>query len=128
MQAHQTSAEATDAAARVALAAAHAGMGPAQQAQEDARAQRLRHTIMDDMSSAIGDSRLSLLPEGSSSGPDSSENSFSRHATIIASSACRLPKGTCWCTVVVDCKEYVGSDGRCALYPFLAFDSREQSV
>ena len=102
MQAHQTSAEATDAAARVALAAAHAGMGPAQQAQEDARAQRLRHTIMDDMSSAIGDSRLSLLPEGSSSGPDSSENSFSRHATIIAPS---LRRGTCRCAVAVDCKE-----------------------
>jgi len=127
MQAHQTSAEATDAAARVALAAAHAGMGPAQQAQEDARAQRLRHTIMDDMSSAIGDSRLSLLPEGSSSGPESSENSFSRRATIIAPSLCRLPKGqvgTPWQLTA----EYVGSDGRRALYSFLTFDSCEQSA
>ncbi len=83
-QAHQTSTEAADTAARVALAAAHAGMGPAQQAQEDARAARLRHTILDDMSGALGESRRSgsFLPEGTPLGaPDSSENSFSRSAS-----------------------------------------------
>lgn len=86
MQAHQSSTEAADTAARVALAAAHAGMGPAQQAQEDARAARLRHTILDDMSGALGDSRRSgsFLPESSPLGaPESSENSFSRSGLAV---------------------------------------------
>ncbi len=82
LQAQQTSTEAADTAARVALAAAHAGMGPAQQAQEDARAARLRHTILDDMSGALGESRRSgsFLPESTPLGapPESSEDSFSR--------------------------------------------------
>ena len=83
-QAHQTSADAADAAARVALAAANAGMGAAQQAQEDARAARLRHAMMDDMSrggalSPRGPHRSGgFLQDGPPSGPESSENSFSR--------------------------------------------------
>ena len=87
MQAQQTSTEAADTAARVALAAAHAGMGPAQQAQEDARAARLRHTIMDDMSGALGESRRSgsFLPESTPLGgpAESSENSFSRYGLAL---------------------------------------------
>lgn len=83
-QAHQTSADAADAAARVALAAANTGMGAAQQAQEDARAVRLRHAMMDDMSrggalSPRGPHRSGgFLQDGPPSGPESSENSFSR--------------------------------------------------
>ena len=91
MQGPQTSAEAADTAARVALAAAHAGLGPAQQAQEEARAARLRHTIVEDVPGGLsggGRPAGSLMPDGglsSPSGPESSENSFSRYCTILAS-------------------------------------------
>jgi hypothetical protein len=87
-QAHQTSADAADAAARVALAAASAGMGAAQQAQEDARAARLRHAMMDDMSVGGGLSPRAthrsggFLPDGPPSRPEPSENSFSRYGLL----------------------------------------------
>jgi prophage DNA circulation protein len=83
-QAHQTSADAADAAARVALAAASASMGAAQQAQEDARAARLRHAMRDDLSMGGALSPRAphhsggFLQDGPRSGPESSENSFSR--------------------------------------------------
>ena len=50
MQACQTCAEAADAAAREALTAADAGIGPAQQAQEDACTQQLHYTMITDLS------------------------------------------------------------------------------
>lgn len=67
----------------MALAAANAGLGPAQQAQEEARSARLRHALVDNMSGALGDGRGSgsFLPDAASSaGPEPSENSFSRWA------------------------------------------------
>ena len=85
MQAPQTSAEAADTAARVALAAAHAGLGPAQQAQEEARTARLRHIIVEDMPGGLGGSGRPVGGLSSPSGPESSENSFSRYCIILAS-------------------------------------------
>ena len=119
MQAPQTSAEAADTAARVALAAAHAGLGPAQQAQEEARAARLRHTIVEDVPGALGGSGRpagSLMPDGglsSPSGPESSENSFSRYCITFASHMMSSTQGKGDCAALT---RVVCSSSLCFIY------------